>query len=350
MERVQVKVRPFSDRKALQLQWLDPLTGRRRTQSAETADPSVAERKRADLEYELNNGIYQEASRIGWECFREVFEQEYLSGVRENTRRGYKTTFDSFERFSRPTSLRAITARTLSRFVATLRSLPEPGRAGILSLKPSTIAVHLEHLRAALRWAAKQEMIQKVPEMPPLSVPRKRPRPVPVEHYERLLAVTDDPQLRAFMACAWLAGLRRTEAFTLEWAPTEQAPYLDLDVNRIIFPAEAVKAAEDQWVPLDPTLRRILEALAKERARVFRFLRNGKEINHSTAGKRVRELAEAAGVPLTMRVLRRGFGCRYAARVPAQVLQRLMRHSSIAITMTYYANVDDAVEEAVLQQ
>ena len=49
-----------------------------------------------------------------------------------------------------------------------------------------------------------------------------------------------------------------------------------------------------------------------------------------------------------MHKLRKGFGCRYAGRVPAQVLQKLMRHSNIAITMTYYANVDAAVEEAVL--
>jgi hypothetical protein len=46
--------------------------------------------------------------------------------------------------------------------------------------------------------------------------------------------------------------------------------------------------------------------------------------------------------------MRRGFGCRYAGKVPAQVLQRLMRHSNITITMSYYANVDDAVMEAVL--
>jgi hypothetical protein len=43
-----------------------------------------------------------------------------------------------------------------------------------------------------------------------------------------------------------------------------------------------------------------------------------------------------------------GFGCRYAGKVPAQVLQKLMRHSNISITMDSYANVDDAVEEAVL--
>jgi hypothetical protein len=49
-----------------------------------------------------------------------------------------------------------------------------------------------------------------------------------------------------------------------------------------------------------------------------------------------------------MRSLRRGFGCRYAGKVPAQVLQKLMRHGNIKTTMDYYANVDDAVMEAVL--
>jgi integrase len=51
-----------------------------------------------------------------------------------------------------------------------------------------------------------------------------------------------------------------------------------------------------------------------------------------------------------MRTLRRGFGCRYAGKVPAQVLQRLMRHANITTTMQFYANVDAAVEEAVLGQ
>src|SRR5437764_644751 len=37
-----------------------------------------------------------------------------------------------------------------------------------------------------------------------------------------------------------------------------------------------------------------------------------------------------------------------AGKVPAQVLQRLMRHSNISLTMAYYANVDDAAMEAVL--
>ena len=49
-----------------------------------------------------------------------------------------------------------------------------------------------------------------------------------------------------------------------------------------------------------------------------------------------------------MHTLRKGSGSRYAARVPAQILQRLMRHGNVRTTMDYYANVDQAVEEAVL--
>ena len=49
-----------------------------------------------------------------------------------------------------------------------------------------------------------------------------------------------------------------------------------------------------------------------------------------------------------MKTLRRGFGCRYAGKVPAQVLQKLMRHANIKTTMDYYANVDEAAEAAIL--
>ncbi len=60
------------------------------------------------------------------------------------------------------------------------------------------------------------------------------------------------------------------------------------------------------------------------------------------------DLAKKAGVRLTMHSLRKGFGCRYAGKVSAHVLQRLMRHASIKTNLDYYANIDAAVEEAVL--
>jgi hypothetical protein len=60
------------------------------------------------------------------------------------------------------------------------------------------------------------------------------------------------------------------------------------------------------------------------------------------------KLARAAGVKLTMRSLRRGFGCKYAGKGSAHFLQKLMRHANIPVTLDYYFSFGRAVEEAVL--
>jgi integrase len=92
----------------------------------------------------------------------------------------------------------------------------------------------------------------------------------------------------------------------------------------------------------------VLEALPRHGAKVFRFTNSrGVPLTANGVSQRVSDLAARAGVRLTMKALRRGFGCRYAGKVSAHVLQRLMRHASLKTTMDYYANIDVAVEEAV---
>jgi integrase len=347
-KRIRVWVQRFKDRPHLVLQWHDPDTGKRKSQSAETADPDEAEEARKDLEYELRHDKHVQGSRMSWARFREMFEQEYVAGRRPNTRLNYTGTFDTFERVCNPRTLRGITERTLSAFVAGVRK--EPGRKkGTTGHAPGTIHTRLAYLRKALRWAAEQKLIPTLPHFPTVKVPRKRPQPVPQESYERLIAVAPDNHMRAFLMAGWLAGLRLSEAVALEWEPAEAAPYLDVARQRIVLPAEVAKSAEDQWVPLDPELAKFLDKLPRLGRRVFRFAdEDGHLIGLRAIGSRVITLAKRAGVRLSMHSLRRGFGCRYAGKVPAQVLQRLMRHSNIATTMGYYANVDDAVMDAVL--
>jgi integrase len=142
-------------------------------------------------------------------------------------------------------------------------------------------------------------------------------------------------------------GLKRTRrsSLNLEWEPTEAAPDIGLQRRRIVLPAEVVKAVKDQWVPLDPELQSALEQLPRHGKKVFRFTtKRGHVLGADTVSHRIVALAKRAGVKLTMKALRRGFGCRYAGKVSAHVLQRLMRHASIKTTMDYYANVDAAVE------
>ena len=93
-KRVTVWVQHFKDRASLVLQWIDPETGQRKSRTANTNDEKDADKARADLEYELNHGRYQEASRMTWERFRELFEAEYLPNVRPGTRRCYDSVMN----------------------------------------------------------------------------------------------------------------------------------------------------------------------------------------------------------------------------------------------------------------
>src|SRR4051812_42848830 len=110
--QVRVWVQRFKDRPNLVLQWHDPETGERKSQSAKTVDPKKAEDLRRDLESDLNAGRYQGGSRMGWEQFRELFEQEYVASRRPSTRRGFEATLDAFEQICKPTTLQAINERT----------------------------------------------------------------------------------------------------------------------------------------------------------------------------------------------------------------------------------------------
>jgi integrase len=346
-KRITVWVQRFKDRPTLMLQWLDPDTGKRKSKSAETADEKVAEDKRVDLEADLNAGRYAEASRMTWEGFRELFEAEYVAPLREDTRKVYDNVFNLFERICRSGRLRSVTERTVSAFAAGLRKTPGNGTDG---MQASTVKARLQFLHTALHWAADQKLIPECPKFPSIKVPKKKPQPVPAESFERLLAKAPDDHMRAFLLCGWLAGLRMSEALGLEWEENSEAPYLDFVRDRIILPAEFAKAVEDQWVPLDPELRQALLALPRQGRKVFRFTSRQTKgpLSQEALCCRISALARKARVRLTMKTLRKGFGCRYAGKVPAQVLQKLMRHSNIAITMDYYANVDAAVEEAVL--
>jgi integrase len=344
-KRVVVWVQHFADRDTLMLQWHDPDTGRRKSRSAGTCNPVDAEKRRADLEYELNHGLFSEPSRMAWETFRGLFEAEYLSGLRPRTRKRYDNVFDLFEELARPGRLGSVNERTVSAFAAALRKRPTAGREGMM---PSTIRLTLQFLHTALNWAAGQKLLPRCPAFPSVKVPRKKPQPIPAESFERLVDKAPDENMRAFLFTGWLSGLRLGEALQLEWEETAEAPWLDLARDRIILPAELVKAVEDQWVPLDGDLRRILEALPRQGRKVFRFARKGgRPLTPNGVSQRVIRLARRAGVKLTMHALRKGFGCYYAGRVPAQTLQKLMRHGDIKTTMSYYANVDAAAEEAV---
>jgi integrase len=350
-KRITVWVQRFKDRSPLMLQWIDPDTGRRKSKSAETADEKEAEQARADHECDLNNGRYQEPSKLDWERFRQLFEAEYLAGLRASTREKYTAVLDVFEQIMNPTKLRAVTERTLSQFVKGMRERKQPCN-GKVGLAPMTMKNYLVALKTALGWAVSQKLIPALPTFPTVRVPKKKPQPVPGESFEKLLQKAPDALWRAYLLCGWWGGLRLSEARHLRWESSEEWPWVDFEGNRIVLPAVFAKSAEDQWVPLHPVLRQALAELPRSGPLVFPFQsRKGcGPLSRAGISSRVREMAKQAGVRLSMHKLRKGFGCRAAKQLGkgnAPILHSLMRHSSMQVTMDFYASVDDALQDAI---
>jgi integrase len=229
------------------------------------------------------------------------------------------------------------------------RKQPRNGRIG---LAPVTMHNYLVCLKTALRWAIEQKLLSSLPSFPMIKVPKKKPQPVPVESFEKLLAKAPDELWRAYLLCGWYGGLRLSEARHLEWDLSEEWPWVDFPENRIVLPAVFAKSAVDQWIPLHPVLREALEHLPRTSKKVFPFRSAKTKAPPTRAGIStiVRNLARKAGVKLSMHKLRKGFGCRVAKQLGkgnAPILHELMRHSSMQITMDYYANVDDAKQAAI---
>src|SRR5262249_50706249 len=155
----------------LSLEWNDPDTGKRKSRTAGTCNPLDAEKARADLEYELNNGLHKQASGMSWATFRQLFEAERLAGGKKGTRDNYRDVFNLFERICRPTPLRSVNARAVSAFYGALLREGEKGGEGMMA---STVKVRLQFLKTALNWAARQKLLPELPEFPTVKVPKKR--------------------------------------------------------------------------------------------------------------------------------------------------------------------------------
>jgi integrase len=185
-----------------------------------------------------------------------------------------------------------------------------------------------------------------------VKVPKKKPQPIRQEDFDKLLVQAPDDAWRAFLLCGWWCGLRLSEAYYLRWVPAENAPWLDMEGNRIVLPATFAKSDEDQWVPLHPVLKAALEGLPRVGPAIFTFRsrRGGGPLSRNGVTNRVIDMAKRAGIKLSMHRLRKGFGCRVAKNLGkgnAPILHRFMRHSSMQVTMDYYASVDDALHDAI---
>lgn len=364
MDEIKVSVVEFGDRTHYQMQYRDPMTGRKKTRSTgvertgRKKDRDEATKAAAKWEDELRTGRYLPPSRISWDDFRDRYETEVLPSLADETGRVVYTVFNTVEKILAPAKLAELTADRLSHFQAELR-------AGKRS--EATIRTYLAHLKSSLRWGVDMGLLRAVPKIqkPQRAKGSKvmKGRPITTEEFERMLAkvteVVGEPATAAwkfYLRGLWLSGLRLAESLELYWDRQDKL-CIDTSGKRPMMriPAALEKGNQDRLLPLSPEFAELLLATmeSERRGRVFKLVsREGKprEFQGDWVGRIVSAIGEAAGVKVnttnkgtetvvkyaSAHDLRRSFGERWAPRVMPHVLKELMRHESIETTLKYY--------------
>ena len=367
-DEITVKVNSYGPGRPLSLVYFDPVTGKKKAQSSGTSDWRDAERQAGELEKELRAGRYAAPSKVTWEQFVTRYTDEKLSSLAPSTMETAKGSLSMLKQLLDPDRLSKVTAAMLSRFASELRKPRKITKGERAITRPAardtTIAHHLRHIKAALRWAESVGMITKAPKV---TMPHRakgqtmsRSRAVTTEEYERILAAVpkvrpnDSAAWERFIKGLWLSGLRLSEGTALSW--DEGSPFsVDLLGRRpaLRIQAAAQKSGRDEVLPVTPDFAAfLLQTPEAERVGpVFPLAdQYGMPIAPRNVGVIVSKIGRKAKV-VTNKAdgkfagchdLRRAFGTRWARRVMPAILKRLMRHSSVTTTMSYYVDLQAA--------
>jgi integrase len=370
MFRPVIKLTRRPGSKRFVMRFLNPETGRWEQRSTGTSNKKEAQRIAGELRNELAQGRHRRDSGICWAEFRERFESEHLSGLKDMTVKKYDTVLDLVEVILKPSKLRELTADHISQFVAKVRN---DDRA------ESTVASYVAHLRAALNWAANVGMLATAPRIRKpkraKSYQKAKGRAPTEDEFRRILKATKKvvgaeraDSWRHLIEGLWWSGLRLGEALELTWDDDEKLR-VDLSADRPMFhiPAELEKGHKDRLLPIAPEFADFLlkTPAAKRTGFVFRPEAERNPETRLTIGpvtKFIAMIGREAGVvvhvhPKSRKVkyasahdFRRAFGDRWAIRVMPAILMEMMRHESITTTMKFYIGRSAAATADVIWQ
>lgn len=230
----------------------------------------------------------------------------------------------------------------------TLKSRKPGGKDRVVTkgeCKAGTIAAALGFLVRLSSFAVKRNLCEGIKfsvELPRDGGARiESMSPEQMTAYLKAAAACENKVIGAALQFELLTGLRLGEVRKLEWT--------DLDLQQGTVHLRAPKGGKDQFLPLNPAAIDLLNQLDRDPENPFVFQgvkdRKGKrkrsgQIGVSTAARRGREFATAAGLPRSFRAnhgLRHSYASALASsgEVDLFTLQRLLTHKSPLMTQRY---------------
>ncbi len=330
--------------------FVDPVSGRRRWVSLKTSDKRAAERMRDDYiaraEAIARGDVNPDAERLVCEAKKPVRDHvtDYVARCRVNGQdeksvREKARHLDWFvsvcESFSTPWRLDGIRADVVDE---RLGALTEDGASA------RTVNLKIEAMRAFLRWCVQSGRLER----DPLRVLRKRNEVTDRRHVHRVLTEAEteavlavardshDPRRALWYMLPLRAGLRRSDMVRLAWR--------DIDLAGRTLTVRGGKARHR--VDVLPLCSELVEELCRLRPN---HIIPAQRIFPSAVSNATRQADyKRAGIVLEkdhgvadLHSLRATFATRLAVRgTPPAKLQRLMRHTTPALTMKYYVHIE----------
>ena len=218
-------------------------------------------------------------------------------------------------------------------------------------LAPKTINNHLNVLRRMLAVAVEWELVGAgdVPKFKQLKAPKPPFDFLTFEEAERLIAAAEEPW-RTQVLVALKTGLRHGELLALRWSDLDLVAGR-LVVRRSLWRRQFVepKSGRHREVPLGDDVLHALKAHRHLQGELVFCIASGKLLTAKSCVRPLFRACKRAGLrPVQWHVLRHTFASHLVMRgAPLKVVQELLGHATVEMTMRYAHLAPVALRDAV---
>lgn len=207
---------------------------------------------------------------------------------------------------------------------------------------PATVNRHLSILSKIFSLAVDAELVENNPcrRVKKFRLNNQRTRVLSAEDERELFsALGDNGLVKNIVSLALHTGMRRGEIFNLKW--------FDVDFNRGLIQVMESKSGKKRIVPMNATIRTMLDRLPGKAEFVFPSPKTGGRLDNIK--RSFRRAVEAAGISdFRFHDLRHTAATRMAdAGADAFTLASILGHSDIRMTARYTHSTDSALRRAV---
>lgn len=236
------------------LRWIDPLTGRGRSESC-GRHIAYARRRRQQVRQELRDGLSGSMPEVRLADFIDNRLPALMAGKSPVTVRKTQESLRALDRLNRTSCLTNITRAVVMEF-----------RSSRLNegLSPATVNKDLRQIKSALSYAVDAGLLRANPLLRwkglMLREPEKQVRVVEQAEFRKLLQACKGLSFRALLVVAYHQGLRRGELVQLRWSAVDLEAKV-LHVVNVSENGEFTKSRKNRAIPMHPEVERSLSTL-----------------------------------------------------------------------------------------